>query len=93
MSPAPLADLALRIALAWSDFVVALDRRGMPKNGQLADLLGAGSNHLADMLKEWNTILKHSTLGCAQPQNTNERKDGCAPRGSRPAAVRRRKIA
>ncbi len=58
----------------------------------LADLLGAGSNHLADMLTEWSAILKHSSLGRAA-HNTNERKDESAPRDSHLAAVRRRKIA
>lgn len=59
----------------------------------MADLLGAGSNHFAEILKDWSAILKQSSLGRGQPQNTNEREDGCAPRESRPAVVRRRKIA
>lgn len=59
----------------------------------MADLLGAGSNQLAEILMEWTTVLKDSSLGYPQPNNTNERKDGCAPRDSRPAVGRRRKIA
>ena len=58
----------------------------------LADLLGAGSNQLAEMLQEWSAILKHSSLGCEAP-NTNERKDGSPPRVCHMAAVRRRKTA
>lgn len=45
------------------------------------------------MLKEWTAILKHSSLGCPQAENNNERKDGRAPRDSRPAVGRRRKTA
>jgi len=59
----------------------------------LADLLGAGSNHLTEILKEWNDVLRHSSLGRGQAQNANEREDGSAPRVSRPAVGRRRKIA
>lgn len=59
----------------------------------VADLLGAGSNQIAEILKDWNAILKQSSLGRGQAQNTNEREDGCAPCDSRPAVGRRRKIA
>lgn len=62
-------------------------------NFKMADLLGAGSNHLTDMLKEWNAVLQHSSLGCSQAQNTNERKDERAPRDGLPAVGRRRKTA
>lgn len=60
---------------------------------KLADLLGAGSNHLTEILKEWNDVLRYSSLGRGQAQNSNERKDGTAPCDSRPAVGRRRKIA
>lgn len=59
----------------------------------MADLLSAGSNHLADMLADWNTVLKHSRLGREKPCNINEGEDGNAPRDGRPAAVRRQKSA
>jgi hypothetical protein len=59
----------------------------------MADLLGAGSNHLTEILKEWNDVLRHSSLGRGQAHNANEREDGSAPRVSRPAVGRRRKIA
>lgn len=59
----------------------------------VADLLGAGSNHLAEILKDWSAILKQSSLGREQAQNSNEREDGSAPRDSRPAVGRRRKMA
>ncbi len=59
----------------------------------MADLLSAGSNHLTEMLREWNNILQHSSLGQNQAQNTNERKDERAPRDGLPAVGRRRKIA
>lgn len=59
----------------------------------MADLLSAGSNHLTEMLREWNKILQHSSLGQNQAQNTNERKDERAPLDSLPAVGRRRKIA
>lgn len=64
-----------------------------PRRRSVADLLGAGSNHLAEMLKDWNAILKQSSLGRGQANNSNEREDGSAPRDSRPAVTRRRKIA
>lgn len=59
----------------------------------VADLLSAGSNHLTEMLREWNNILQHSSLGQNQAQNTNERKDERVPRDGLPAVGRRRKIA
>jgi hypothetical protein len=61
--------------------------------GGMADLLGAGSNHLTKLLTEWNDILQHSSLGRNQAQNTNERKDERAPCDGLPAVGRRRKIA
>lgn len=59
----------------------------------MADLLGASSNHLTEILKEWNDVLRHSSLGRGHAQNSNEREDASAPRVSRPAVGRRRKIA
>jgi hypothetical protein len=59
----------------------------------MADLLGAGSNRLTEILKEWNDVLRHSSLGQKEALNTNEREDGSAPPDSRPAVGRRRKIA
>ncbi len=59
----------------------------------MADPLTASSNHLTEILKEWNDVLQHSSLGCGKAQNTNEHKDGRAPRDSRPAVTRRRKTA
>lgn len=58
----------------------------------MADPLSAGSNQLTEMLKDWNAILQHSSLDCRQASNENEGKDGNAPRVSRPAGGRRRRI-
>lgn len=66
---------------------------GSVQTKELADLMGSGSNQLSDMLMEWSAVLKHSSLGCPQPENNNEREDGRAPRDSRPAVGRRRKTA
>ncbi len=41
---------------------------------------------------EWSAVLKHSSLGRPQAENTNERTDR-APRDSRLAVERRRKTA
>lgn len=59
----------------------------------LADLLGASSNRLTEILEDWNKVLQKSSLGRNTPDNQNERKDDSAPRDSRPAAVRRRRTA
>jgi hypothetical protein len=59
----------------------------------VADLLGANSNRLTEILEDWNKVLQKSSLGRNTPDNQNERKDDSAPRGSRPAAVRRRRTA
>lgn len=67
--------------------------RGLRHLRIVADLLGAGSNHFAEILKDWTAILKQSSLGRGQAQNATERDDGSAPRVSRPAVGRRRKIA
>lgn len=67
--------------------------RGLRHLRIVAGLLGAGSNQLTDVLREWNDVLQHSSLGRGQPSNENEGKDGDAPCVSRPAAVRRRKMA
>lgn len=61
--------------------------------GLMADLLSASSNRLTEILEDWNKVLQKSSLGRNTPDNQNERKDGSAPRGSRPAAVRRRRTA
>lgn len=74
-------------------FTIFLTLLGVPGNGAMADLLGAGSNHIAEILKDWTAILKQSSLGHGQAQNSNEREDGSAPRVSRPAVGRRRKTA
>lgn len=58
----------------------------------MADLLGAGSNQLADMFKDWNNVLQHSSLG-KKPINANEPQHGNAPSASRLARPRRRKMA
>ncbi len=59
----------------------------------MADLLGASSNRLTEILEDWNKVLQKSSLGRNAPDNQNERKDDSAPHGSRPAAVRRRRTA
>jgi len=58
----------------------------------MADLMGSGSNQLTEILKEWNDVLRHSSLGQKEALNTNEREDESAPRVSLPAVGRRRKI-
>jgi hypothetical protein len=59
----------------------------------MADLLGASSNQnqLIEVLKKWNEVLQHSSLGCGKLSDTEEGKDGSAPRDSHRAVVRRRK--
>jgi hypothetical protein len=59
----------------------------------VADLLGASSNHLTEMLKEWNDVLQHSSLGRRPSHNKNEREHERAPRDGLRAVGRRRKIA
>ena len=54
--------------------------------------MGSGSNQLTEILKEWNDVLRHSSLGQKEALNTNEREDESAPRVSLPAVGRRRKI-
>lgn len=63
------------------------------ETGLMADLLGAGSNQdqLIEVLKKWNEVLQHSSLGCGKLPGNDEGKDGSAPCDSHPAAVRRRK--
>ncbi|MCW2368837.1 hypothetical protein [Sphingobium sp. B11D3D] len=73
--------------------------RDLPQTGlglitevqELADLLGAGSNHLTDILKNWNDVLRDSSLGRGNLKPLNESKDGSAPRDAIRAVVRRRK--
>lgn len=83
----------------WGDEVaVVAPAVGRPWSGRcheggVADLMGSGSNQLSDMLMEWSAVLKHSSLGCPQAENNNDRKDGRAPRDSHPAVGRRRKTA
>jgi hypothetical protein len=59
----------------------------------MADLLGASSNQdqLIEVLKKWNEVLRHSSLGCGKLPSNDEGKDGSAPRDSHPAVGRRRK--
>ncbi len=59
----------------------------------MADPQGADSNHLAEILKEWNDVLQHSSLARSIFKPVNESKDGNAPRDAIRAVGRRRKAA
>jgi hypothetical protein len=47
---------------------------------EMADLLSASSNQLAEILADWNEVLQQSKLGKKAPINNNERENGNAPR-------------
>ena len=63
------------------------------EGGDMADLQGAGSNHLAGILKKWNVILQDSSLGRGIFKPVNESKDGNASRDAIRPVGRKRKAA